>query len=165
MFRPAGAKEIRILFKQYLNHCYEPFFVDISGPQLLMNFRDFSKYCRQDAALWVLVQDETIKAFFLLFDIQEELALADLDVVYFSGFPRAGSSETAALVTALRKACRQTRVTRLQLLALACERKKLGLAAALGFRREGVLRQHFFHKGEYHDLIAMARMERGRYAS
>ncbi|MGA1979712.1 MAG: GNAT family protein [Sedimentisphaerales bacterium] len=165
MFRPAGAKEIRDLFKQYLSPTYEPFFVDISGPELLMNFRDFSKYCRQDAALWISAQDETIEGFFLLFDIQPSLALANFDIVYFSGFPRAGSVEVAALATALRKACRQTRVTRLQLLALAREREKLTLAAALGFRREGTLQQHFFHKGGYHDLIVLARMERGRDAS
>jgi len=165
MFQPAGAKEIRNLFKQYLNSSYEPFFVDISGPELLMNFRDFSEYCRQDAALWISAQGETMDGFFLLFDIQPELALANLDIVYFSGFPRAGSVEVAALVTALRKACRQTRVTRLQLLALAHEKEKLALAASLGFQQEGILQRHFFHKGGYHDLIVSARMERGRHAS
>jgi RimJ/RimL family protein N-acetyltransferase len=165
MFRPAGSKEIRDLFKQYLSSSYEPFFVDISGPELLMNFRDFKEYCRQDAALWISAQDETIEGFFLLFDIQPGLALANLDIVYFSVFPRAGSVKVAALSTALQKACRRTRVTRLQLLALAREKEKLALAAALGFRREGILRQHFFHKGGYHDLIVLARTERGRHAS
>lgn len=165
MFQPAGAKEIRKLFKQYLSPTYEPFLVDISGPELLMNFRDFSEHCRQDAALWISAQNETIEGFFLLFDIQPGLALANLDIVYFSGFPRRGSAKVAALAATLRKACRRTRVTRLQLLALAREKEKLALAAALGFRQEGILRQHFFHKGGYHDLIVLARMERGRHAS
>jgi hypothetical protein len=165
MFHQAGAKEIRILFKKYLERSYEPFFVEISGPELLMNFRDFSEYCRQDAVLWVSAQGETIKGFFLLSDIQPSLAMATLDIVYLSGFPRAGSSKVAALVTALRKACRQIRVTRLQLFALPGEKGKLAIAKAAGFKREGILKQHFFHKGEYHDLIEMARLERGRYAS
>jgi hypothetical protein len=165
MFRPAGSKEIRNLFKQYLSSSYEPFFVDISGPELLMNFRDFNEYCRQDAALWISAQGETIEGFFLLFDIQPGLALANLDVVYFSGFPRPGSLKAATLSIALQKACFLSRVTRLQLLALACEKEKLALAAALGFQREGILQQHFFHKGGYHDLIVLANMERGRHAS
>lgn len=165
MFQPAGAKEIRNLFKQYLSSSYEPFFVDISGPELLMNFRDFSDYCRQDAALWVSAQDETIEGFFLLFDIQPGLALANLDIGYFSGFPRPGSLKVATLSTALQKTCRQIRVTRLQLLALAHEKEKLALAAALGFQREGILQRHFFYKGGYHDIVVLARMERGRNAS
>ncbi|MGA2916639.1 MAG: GNAT family protein [Sedimentisphaerales bacterium] len=165
MFRPAGAKEIRDLFKQYLEFFWEPFFVDIAGPELLISFRDFSEYCRQDAALWISAQGKTIEGFFLLSDIQPGLALANLDIVYFSGFPRRGSVKAVVLATALRKACRQTRVTRLQLLALAREREKLALATVLGFQREGILRQHFFYKGVYHDLIMLARMERERYAS
>lgn len=165
MFRLAGNEEIRNLFEQYLCPAYEPFFVDDAGPELLMNFKEFKEYCRQDAELWVSVQDKIIKGFFLLIDIQPGLALANVDIGYFSGFPQKGSKEATALAEALNKACRRNGVTRLQMVALENEKEKIALAVALGFQQEGVLQEQFFHKGLYHNLIVLTRLESGRYAS
>jgi hypothetical protein len=164
MFRLAGNKEIRYLFEQYLNPPYEPFFVDDAGPELLMNFKEFKEYCRQDAELWVSVQDKIIKSFFLLIDIQPGLALANFDIGYFSGFPQEGSKEAAALAEALNKACRQNGITRLQMVALVDEKEKIAIAIALGFQQEGVLQEQFFYNGRYHNLIVLARLKNSRYA-
>jgi RimJ/RimL family protein N-acetyltransferase len=162
-FAEAATKDLRRLFRQYLQPSADPFFLDISGPEPRMTYEGFVEYCREDAAAWVILRNGQMTGFVLLFDIQPGLELANLDMGWFSNIPVPGSPEAGELHEALRLASRKAEVSRLQLLALPFQEKKIALCESLGFRREGMLREHFFHRGKYHDLVMLARLEPQRH--
>ncbi len=162
-FAEAAGKDLRSLFRQYLQPSEEPFFLDIAGPEPRMTYKDFAEYCREDAATWVILRDDQLAGFFLLFDIQPGLELANLDLGSFSSLPAPNSVEAGEWDEALRLASRKAGVSRLQLLALPSQEKKIALCESLGFRPEGALREHFFHRGRYHDMVVLARLEPQRH--
>lgn len=162
-FAEPTAEDLAALFRWYLQPSEQPFFLDIAGPEPRMTCADFAEYCREDAALWMILRDGQVAGFVLLFDIQPALQLANLDMGWLSSIPEPGSAEAAELDEALRLACTSTRVSRLGMLALPTQRKKIALCESLGFREEGVLREHFFHKGKYRDLVMLARLEPQRH--
>jgi RimJ/RimL family protein N-acetyltransferase len=157
------ARDLRSLFQRYLQASTEPFFLDIAGPELSMPLPTFVAYCREDAAMWLLRRENEVAGFFLLFDIQPGLALANLDFGWFSPLPAPRSTESENLNAALHEVCCRTGVSRVQLLALPQQEAKVALFRSWGFQAEGLLREHFWHMGKRHDLILLARLEPSRH--
>lgn len=157
-----GAAEMRRLFEIFTRVSTVPVFVDISGPELMKSFDEFSAYCRDDdAILRVLAENDNIAGHFLLRDIQFELELANLDIWFCDRYPEPASEATAVLNRTIEQACGE-RISRVQLVAMPCEYEKIALCESLGFRREGLLRQQFFYAGRIHDLVVLGRCGAGR---
>jgi hypothetical protein len=164
LFRRALRRDFQILYQRYLKGCGAPFFTDISGPPAPMKYAEFEDYCTGEAKLWVMGCGNILEWFLLLCDLQPGLELANVDFFFFQNYPEPGSAEAAYFGRALASAANETRVTRLQLAALPFESGKLALAGEAGFHQEGILRKHFFHRGQFWDLQLLARMEPSRHA-
>ncbi len=162
-FRRAGRRDVAALHEWHVRAQGAPFFLDVAGPEGRYNYRDFAERCRKDASLWVAYRENNLAGFFLLTEIYPSLELANLHMGFFVECPLSDSSAAADLSAALQEACRQTGVSRLQLLLFPWETEKRALVEGIGFRQEGLLRDHFYHEGKRHDLLFMAWMDTQRH--
>lgn len=159
-WRRASAADLRALHAWYVEPQPEPFFIEVAGPTPHFDEAGFRRYCRFEAALWVHAGPAGIDGFVLLTSIQTRMRAACLD--WRCRRPPAGGTVQAGelasplgLGRAIRTACARAGVHKAQALALADDAQRLALAEALGMRREGTLRSHFYHAGAYHDLIML----------
>jgi RimJ/RimL family protein N-acetyltransferase len=156
--RPRGG-ELATLHEWYLRCREWPFFTEIAGPTPTFDAGEFARYCRDDAALRVVARDGEVVGFILLSYIQPLIRVANLDFRLRDGYPAAGSADAQTLAGALRSLCADEGVAKTHLLALRQETDRLRFAKELGFRVEGRLRRHFFHRGSFNDLVALGRGE------
>ncbi len=158
--RPATAADVKALYRLYVQPGERPFFVDFAEATEAFSQAQFKTYCSRDnRTLWILTESEQLAGFFLFLDIQPECELADVDIGFLSAVPAPEPAIVSRLADVLRLASRHQGLTRLQLAVSATDPEKLALAEALGFQREGVLRQQLFRNGGLLDLVMLARME------
>ena len=161
-FCAARAADIRQLHSLY-STLPSPFFVDISGPTPGLSLPAFTTYCKNEAALYVQhsalgTQHSalSVRAFFLLCYIQPELEMANLDFAFFDDNWQDNPADRSAFSAALKQAFFRKGISRVQVLLLTAQTAKIAFVEALGFKREGVLREHFYHDGKYRDLFVYA---------
>ena len=147
-FHVASTRELDAAFAWYLEPRPAPFLVGVAGPFTTFNRDSFIDYCSRAAQLWV-TSDGT--GLILLTHIQYTMHVADLDF-QFRTLPAAGAA-TQRLLPALRGLCGAIGITKTQTFSLAGDSPRLALCEALGMRREGVLKEHFYHDRTHHDLI------------
>lgn len=147
---------LRRLYAFYMRQLGQPFFIDVSGPPPLMRPERFAEYCTEnDSAMLLCLRGQELAGCTHFRDKQPGLELANFDTVFFDGYPAAGSQEAAEFGACFRAACTAQKLSRVQLLALKEESEKIGLLKAIGFKSEGVLREHYFFGGAYHDLVML----------
>ena len=162
-FIPLLKSDLPAFYRHFLVVRPEPVFIDIFKPtpyQTLTQFMDYFAFNKRP--LWVLGKPESPIAYFGLHYFQREHDLANLDFVFFSGYPDPGSEAVRLLWDAVRQSLVDRGLTRLQSFVLASSTDKILLLESLGFRREGVLREHYFHNGEFHDVIVHAWLAEAR---
>jgi len=147
-FHLATTTEVEAAFAWYLEPRRSPFVVGVAGPFTTFNRDSFIDYCTRAAQLWVSADGS---ALILLTHIQYSMHVADLDF-QFRAYPAAGAA-TQHLLQALRLLCGTIGVTKTQTFSLAGDMQRLALCEALGMRREGVLKEHFYHERTHQDLI------------
>jgi hypothetical protein len=144
-------------YKHFLVVRPEPVFIDIFKPTPYQTLGQFTDYFSLDKRpLWVLGKPESPQAYFGLHYFQREHDLANLDFVFFSGYPDPGSEEAQLLWDTVRQCLVDRGLTRLQSFVLASSIDKILLLESWGFHQEGILREHYFHNGEFHDVIVHA---------
>lgn len=62
----------------------------------------------------------------------------------------------AAIVQALDHAFAELGLHKVYLMVMASNERSRALYSRIGFRSEGLLRQEYFHNGEYHDMVRMS---------
>ncbi len=154
-FSLAAYGDLIQLHEFYLQPRRHPFFVDISGPPPAMLAEEFRSYCSQNDAQVLLCQSgNEILGCAHFRDKQTGLELANFDA-FFLDYPKPGSKENSRFKRAFVAACKKQKLSRVQLLALSEETEKIACIEALGFKREGVLREHFYYAPKYHDLVML----------
>lgn len=164
-FTPLQKKDFPVFYRQFLQLRPEPIFIDIYEPTPFPSLAKFKTYFAVDKRpLWVLGPPESPVAYFALHDFQAEHDLANVEFVFFAGYPAPGSKEARAFWKFFRKCLADYGLTRIQSFVLPSSADKIRLIESLGFRKEGVLREHFFHDGKLHDIVAYAWMAEERHA-
>ena len=147
---------LRRLYAFYMRQLGQPFFIDVSGPPPLMRPERFAEYCTEnDSAMLLCLRGQELAGCTHFRDKQPGLELANFDTVFFDGYPAADSQEAAEFGACFRAACAAQKLSRVQLLALKEEAEKIGLLKAIGFKSEGVLREHYFFGNSHHDLVML----------
>ena len=153
------------LYDCYLRHRETPFFIDVSGPPPMMRREDFVEYCTENESWMLLVQSglkggkkqsgQNLAGCCHFRDKQLGLELANFDVVFFAGYPQPNSAEALAFAKAFQSSCAKQKLSRVQLLALKSDLGKIAFLESIGFKNEGVLREHYFFRGVFHDLVML----------
>jgi RimJ/RimL family protein N-acetyltransferase len=144
------------LYDRYLRQRAAPFFIDVSGPPPMMRQDDFVEYCTENESWMLLVQRGKELAGCCHFrDKQFGLELANFDTVFFTDYPAPNSHEALAFGKAFRTSCAKQKLSRVQLLALKSEHQKIAFLESIGFKNEGVLREHYFFGTAFHDLVML----------
>ena len=147
-FAPSKAADLAALFQWYREPQTQPFFTEIAGPTPCFDIAGFRDYCRNNSRLWVTPDRAS---FLLLTYIQTSMRVANLDFNHRDP-PDPGTPRARQLAIGVAALCGRAKVLEVQLLAIASDRRRIALAEALGMRHEGLLRDHFYHAGTYHDL-------------
>ncbi len=142
-----------------------PFLMDIYEPLPFATRASFLDFISENARAYVIKKGSSVKTFLIFHDFQEENRLANLDVTCLDGAPVRGSCEIERLGAVVRKYLLRHRLTRLQSFILSKDEKRANLLKALGFREEGVLREHFFHEGSLRDIKVLAWNDGSRHVS
>lgn len=153
-FRSLVAADIASLHAHAIARPKYPLLIDIAGPETCLSLAELKEELSDYGRTWVWHRGQEVVGFLRLFDIQEGLALANLDLRVFEDQAPPHALLSQGLITAARKA----KVTRLQTLVFVEDLTHLARLEALGFEREGVLKQHFFHDGCYRDLAVLGRV-------
>lgn len=152
----ANDEGLRRLYALYTRQIRQPFFIDVSGPPPLMRPEQFAEYCTEnDSAMLLCLRGKEIAGCTHFRDKQPGLELANFDTVFFNGYPAANSPEAAEFGAQFRATCAAQKLSRVQLLALKGESEKIALLESAGFKHEGILREHYFFKDAYHDLVML----------
>lgn len=147
---------LRRLYAFYMRQLGQPFFIDVSGPPPMMRRERFAEYCTEnDSAMLLCLRGQELVGCTHFRDKQPGLELANFDTVFFNGYPGADSDEARDFGASFRAACANQKLSRVQLLALKEESEKIALLESIGFKNEGVLREHYFFGGAYHDLVML----------
>lgn len=139
----------------------EPLFLDIYEPGPYPTLNQFIAEFAPDR-FWVSGEPASPHAYFVLHDFQREHELANLDFAFFAGTPCPGSAQARGFWDFVCRSASQYKLTRLQIFMLATDTDKIRLVESFGFRKEGVLREHLFHRGRMHDVAVYAWMAEGR---
>jgi hypothetical protein len=162
-FAPLRKKDLAVFYRQFQVLRSEPIFIDIYEPTPFptpSRFRDF--FAVNKRPMWVMGPLASPLAYFVLHDFQREHDLANLDFVYFAGYPAPGSAAARHFWDFVRGRLADHGLTRIQSFTIAPSAEKQRLLESLGFRQEGVLREHHFHNGRLHDVVVQAWMAEGR---
>ncbi len=144
------------LYNWYLRQRKVPFFIDVSGPPPLMRWDDFTEYCTENES-WMMLchRGKDLVGCCHFRDKQPGLELANFDTVFFDTYPAPNSNEARDYGNAFRMACKKQKLSRVQLLALKDDGEKIAFLESIGFRIEGVLREHFFFSKTFQDLTML----------
>jgi hypothetical protein len=162
-FTPLRKKDLAIFYRQFQVLRPEPIFIDIYEPTpfpTLVRFWDF--FAVDKRPMWVMGPLASPLAYFVLHDFQHEHDLANLDFIFFAGYPAPGSAAARHFWDFVRGRLSDHGLTRVQSFTVAPSAEKQRLLDSFGFQREGVLREHYFHNGRLHDVVAQAWMAEGR---
>jgi|GEM_PF-2126725 len=140
----------------------EPVFVDIYAPTLFQTPEEFVDYFSDDMGLWTLGPVSAPSAYFALHDFQLEHDLANLDFTFFCQYPAVGSEKACLFWEYVQACAAKSGLTRLQSFMLVSSVEKIALIESFGFRKEGILREHYFHDGRLHDVAVHAWMTEER---
>lgn len=160
-FVPLGKKDFPIFYRQFLLSRPEPVFIDIYDPPPFPTLKQFIAYFSVDR-FWILGEPSLPTAYFALHDFQREHSLANLDFVYFDGYPVPNSTQAHTFWNFVRQRAEEYGLTRIQSFVLATSADKIRLLESFGFRKEGMLREHMLHNGKLHDVSVHAWMAEGR---
>ncbi len=154
-------KEFPAFYRQFLLPRPEPVFVDIYDPLPFPTLKQFISYFSGDK-FWIRGRPSSPVAYLALHDSQREHALANLDFMFFDGYPRPDSTPARVFQDFVGRCIADCGLTRVQTFVLASSTAKIDLLESFGFRKEGVLREHFFHNSRLHDVAVHAWMAEGR---
>src|SRR3569623_428568 len=157
-FVPIRGKDLPTFYQQCVKEQAEPLLMDIYEPLIFPSVLEFVEFFEQDALLWRLGPLAMPSAYFALHDVQWQEKLANLDFVYFAAYPAVGSAKATLFWDIVKRADSQAGISRIQSFVLEGS-QKIPLLTSFGFKQEGVLREHVFHNGRYHDVIVHAWME------
>jgi len=158
-----GEPDLENFYCRFLTARAEPIFIDIFRPMPCPSLHQFKDYFATDKRpLWTQGPPAEAQGYFALHHLQTEHALAHLDFCFFAGCPQPGSAQATQFWEAVRHRLPEWGLTRLQSFMLASSTDKILLLDSLGFRREGLLREHYFHDGRLHDLAVQGWMAEGR---
>ena len=160
-FVPLRKKEFSIFYRQFLIFRQEPVFIDIYDPPAFPTLPQFIAYFSGDK-FWVLGEPALPTAYFALHDFQHEHDLANLDFVFFDGYPASGSEQACDFWNFVRQCIAECGLTRIQSFVLASSVDKIRLIESFGFLKEGTLREHLLHNGALHNVSVHAWMAEGR---
>lgn len=162
-FAPLREDDLPAFSRQLLMLRPEPVFMDIFKPlpyQTSAQFMDY--FSAGKRPLWVMGRPESPSAYFALHHMQRPHDLANLDFVYFFRYPSPGSATAHYFWNYVRNRLGERGLTRIQSFVIGSSVEKIRLLESFGFRQEGVLREHYFHNGELHDIVVQAWMTEGR---
>lgn len=162
-FTPLRKKQLAAFYQLFLTFRPEPLFIDIYEPLPFPSLQRFVEFFSSNAHLWVAGPLAAPQAYFALHDMQPEHDLANLDFLFFDGYPAPGSAVAQSFWAFVQQCLTKHGLTRVQSFALTASADKLQLIESYGFRSEGVLREHFFYNGVLNDIAVHAWMteERG----
>lgn len=162
-FTPLRKSDLHVFHRCFWAIRAEPIFIDIYEPTVFFDLAKFMSFFAVDKRpIWVLGTPAAPLAYFTLHDFQLEHDLANLDFVFFEGYPAPGSELALAFWEFVRQCLADRGLTRVQSFVLPGSKDKISLIESLGFRKEGVLREHYFHNGKLHDVVVHAWMAEGR---
>lgn len=162
-FAPLGKKDLPLLYRQFQTLYPEPIFIDIYEPSPFPTLSRFTDYFAiGKRPMWVMGAPRSPQAYFILHDFQREHDLANLDFAFFTGLPAPGSEEARGFWEYARRCIADRGLTRIQSFVLSGSTEKIRLLESFGFHKEGILREHYFHNGELHDVVVHAWMAEGR---
>lgn len=144
------------LYDIYVRRSEQPFHLDIAGPEPQMTFAGFREYIGDLRRLWVLRSGGRLSGCALLADLEPGLEMATIDLTFFDSAPAPHTTSARSLAQLLARLWKRNGITRFELLALPEDHAKLELVRSLGFVEEGRLRQQFFFKNAWHDLVYLA---------
>ena len=151
------------LYRRFLILRGEPVFVDIFKPIPYHTAAQFTEYFSAvTRPLWVMGAPEAPSAYFCLHYLLRQHDMGNLDFAYFDGCPGPGSEAAVHFWNDVRYRSAELGLTRMQCFVIDTSIEKMRLLESFGFRREGVLREHYFHNGALHDLIVYAWLAAGR---
>lgn len=156
-WRKAESRDIARLHDRYLRPAAEPFFIEISGPDLGMPLAAFVEWCQTDAVMMVEGVSESILGFLWFSYIQPTIGVANVDWTFFSGHPQPRSRQMHEFRIAFDSACVELKLRKTHLLALPHQVERVRTAKQMGFVPEGVLQSHFFHNGRLEDVHCFGR--------
>lgn len=160
-FVPIRKKDLPTFHRQFVQAHAEPLLLEIDKPLVFPSITDLVSFFEHNDLLWRLGPLAAPSAYFALHDMQPKERLANLAFTYFSAYPAVGSVQALAFWDFVRRAAAKAGLSRIQSFVLSSS-KKLPLIESFGFKKEGMLREHVFYSGRYHDVVVHAWMEKGR---
>ena len=162
-FVPLQEGDIADFYRQFSRARREPAFMGMFKPVQYQSATQFAEYFTVGSRpLWVLGRPESPTAYFCLHAMLSQHDLANLDFAYFSAYPNPGSEAAGAFWKYLLSCMRVRGLTRVQSFVIDTCTEKIQLLESLGFRNEGLLREHYYHNGRMHDVVVLAWMAEER---
>jgi hypothetical protein len=162
-FVPLRRDDLFAFSRQFSILRAEPIFIDIFKPTPYQTSEQFLHYFSPEKRpVWVSGQPGSPSAYFALHYIQRQHDLANLDFAFFSGYPSPGFEAAHFFWNSVRIRAAERGLTRLQSFVIASSMEKIRLLESFGFHKEGVLREHYFHDGKLHDVVAYAWLAEAR---
>lgn len=157
MFLKVQPKDLEAFYRRYCSEKNFPYFTDISGPDLIEDFQDFKEELTNDAWSTSIHDEEQNLVGHLIFtDIQEELSLSNIDLFVFRECKNAFEIISKYLNFNLVSILKELKISRVQAMICADDFEKKSLFFDYGFKSEGILKEHFWHNGIFHDLEVLA---------
>jgi hypothetical protein len=163
-FVPLQEGDLAVFYRQFLRVRAEPVFIDIFKPIPYQSAAQFAEYFSAGKRpLWMMGRPESPTAYFGLHYMLRQHDLANLDFMYFSAYPSPGSEAATSFWNYVRSCMAARGLTRVQSFVIDGSVEKIRLLESFGFRKEGLLREHYFHNGKMHDVMVHAWMAEGRH--
>jgi RimJ/RimL family protein N-acetyltransferase len=141
-----------------------PLLVDIDGPDAADTAGEFHAVCTAAGTTLLLLHCAgRIRGYLVQRQLDPVTSLATVDFDVFDDDADARAERSLADSVALLQYTQS--LARLQMFVLANDARQLARAESLGFRREGVLRRQFRHRGENRDLVVLGRLADGAAAA
>ena len=163
-FAPLQEGDLAAFYRQFLRVRAEPLFIDIFKPIPYQSATQFAEYFAVDKRpLWLMGRPASPTAYFGLHYMLRQHDLANLDFTYFSAYPSPGSEAAQSFWRYVHGCIVERGLTRVQSFVIDSSVEKTRLLESFGFRKEGVLREHYFHNGKLHDVMVHAWMADERH--
>lgn len=163
-FVPLQEGDLATFYRQFLRVRAEPVFIDIFKPIPYQSVAQFAEYFSvEKRPLWMMGQPESPTAYFGLHYMLRQHDLANLDFAYFAAYPSPGSEAAHSFWRYVRSCMVERGLTRVQSFVIDSSVEKIRLLESFGFRKEGLLREHYFHNGKMHDVMVHAWMAEERH--
>lgn len=156
-FVPLIGDNLTIFSRQFLMRRPEPVFIDIFRPVQCQRPEQTMEYFSPDKRpIWIKGRVEAPSVYFTLHHIQQKDDLANLDFIFFSGYPDPEHDDARSFWRMVLNCAANRSITRIQSFVIASSVEKIRLLEAFGFRKEGILREHYFHDGKLNDVVIHA---------